>query len=72
MKGNLNLEKYYRIQDYPDHVSGTAVLARILDGLGFRFYWATQGLRAEDYAFRLAGDVMNIEEFAMHVWQLMN
>jgi hypothetical protein len=66
------LGEYYRIPDYPTRVSSAAILARLLDGLGFRFYWATDGLRQEDYTFRPAADVKSIEELTMHVWQLMN
>jgi hypothetical protein len=66
------LDEYHQIPDYPDHVSGAAVLARMLDGLGFRFYWATQGLRPEDYAFRPAKDTMSIGELVAHIWELVN
>ena len=66
------MDEYYWIPTYPDHLSGTSVLTRLLDGLGFRFYWATEGLRAEDYAYRPAEDTMSIEELAIHVWALMN
>jgi len=66
------LDEYNHIPDYPDHVSGATVLARMLDGLGFRFYWATQGLRPEDYAFRPAKDTMSIGELVAHVWELVN
>ncbi len=66
------MDEYYRIPAYPDHFSGTSVLARMLDGLGFRFYWATEGLRAEDYAFRPAKDTMSIGELVVHVWSLVN
>jgi hypothetical protein len=66
------LDEYYRIPTYPDHLSSTSVLTRLLDGLGFRFYWATEGLRTEDYAYRPAEDTMSIEELAIHVWALMN
>ncbi len=66
------MDEYYRIPDYPDHISSTAVLARMLDGLGFRFYWATEGLRAEDYEFRPAEDTMSVGELVIHVWSLMN
>ena len=59
-------DEYYRIPGYPDHLSSTAVLARMLDGLGFRFYWATEGLRAR------VGDIMSIGELAVCIWQLMN
>lgn len=66
------MDYYYRIPDYPGELSAATVLVRMLDGLGFRFYWATDGLRREDYAFRPAADTMSIEELVMHVWQLMN
>jgi len=66
------MDKYYRIPDYPDHLSSSSVLTRMLDGLGFRFYWATEGLRPEDYSFRPAPDTKSIEELVMHVWGLMN
>jgi hypothetical protein len=44
----------------------------MLDGLGFRFYWATEGLRTEDYDFRPAKDMMSIGELVKHVWSLVN
>ena len=66
------MDEYYRIPKYPDNLSSTTVLTRLLDGLGFRFYWATEGLRLEDYTFRPAEDTMSIEELVMHIWALMN
>lgn len=66
------MDEYYRIPSYPDHLSSGSILTRLLDGLGFRFYWATDGLRLEDYSFRPADDTMSIEELVMHVWALMN
>ena len=66
------MDEYYRIPKYPDHLSSTSVLTRLLDGLGFRFYWATEGLSTEDYAYRPAKDTMSVEELAIHVWALMN
>lgn len=47
-------------------------MQRLLDGLGFRFYWATEGLRVEDYSFRPADDVMSIRELVKHIWGLVN
>jgi hypothetical protein len=66
------LDKYHRIPNYPNNLSSTSVLTRLLDGLGFRFYWATEGLRPDDYAFRPAEDTMSIGELVIHVWTLMN
>ena len=66
------MDKYHRIPNYPNNLSSTSVLTRLLDGLGFRFYWATEGLRPDDYAFRPAEDTMSIGELVIHVWTLMN
>jgi len=45
---------------------------RLLDGLGFRFRWSTEGLSEDDYGFRPAPDCMSIEELVDHVWDLVN
>ncbi len=66
------MDLFYEIPEYPDDVSGTSVLVRLLDGLGFRFRWSTEGLGEDDYEFRPAPDCMNIEELVRHVWRLVN
>jgi len=43
---------FREIPAYPESYSAESVVARMIDGLGFRFYWATEGLRPEDLAFR--------------------
>ena len=43
---------YYEIPENPDFFSAETVAARMIDGLGFRYYWATEGLRPEDLAFK--------------------
>jgi hypothetical protein len=66
------MDLFYEIPNYPENVSGTSVLVRLLDGLGFRFRWSTEGLSDEDYTFRPAPDCMSIEELVRHVWRLVN
>jgi hypothetical protein len=66
------MDLFYEIPDYPENISGTSVLVRLLDGLGFRFRWSTEGLSDEDYEFRPAPDCMSIEELVRHVWGLVN
>lgn len=66
------MDHFYEIPEYPEGVSATSILTRLLDGLGFRFHWATEGLRPEDYAFRPAEDVMSVTELVRHVWGLVN
>lgn len=65
--------EYYRIiPAYPTEISAGTILTRLLDGLGFRFYWATEGLRKTDYEFRPSPDCMSIEELVRHIWGLVN
>jgi len=66
------MDLFHRIPPYPNAVSGTTTLVRLLDGLGFRFRWSTEGLNKEDYSFRPAPDSMSIEELVDHVWGLVN
>ena len=63
---------YYHLPDPPDTVSGASVLARMVDGLGFRFRWATEGLREDDYTFRPAEQCKSIREQTEHIWGLVN
>ena len=66
------MERFYEITDYPDGVTGANVLNRVLDGLGFRFYWSTEGLGDSDYSFRPSPDSRSVEEIVRHVWGLVN
>ncbi len=43
---------YAEIPAVPKKYNACTVAARMLDGLGFRYYWATEGLRPEDLAFK--------------------
>ena len=66
------MDPFHEIPDYPENVSGSSVLVRMLDGLGFRFRWSTEGLKDGDYQFRPAPDCMSIGELVRHVWGLVN
>jgi hypothetical protein len=46
------------------------VFARVVDGLAFRYYWATEGLRPEDYEFRPGPASMATKELLKHVLHL--
>ncbi len=54
----------------PDALDGTTVLARLVDGLAFRYYWATEGLRPEDFTFRPGPDSMSTLELLKHILYL--
>lgn len=46
--------------------SGT-ISARMIEGLGFRYYWATEGLRTEDLAFKPGEDSRSAMETIVHI-----
>ncbi|MCO6492937.1 MAG: hypothetical protein J5I98_31250 [Phaeodactylibacter sp.] len=58
---------YYEIPPYPEAYTAGAVAARLADGLGFRYYWATEGLRPEDLRFRPNETARTAEETLAHI-----
>ncbi|MBK7407178.1 MAG: DinB family protein [Saprospirales bacterium] len=58
---------YREIPAYPDTFSAENVAARMIDGLGFRFYWATESLRPEDLAYKPSPDARTCEETIDHI-----
>ena len=43
---------YKEIPSYPANYTQGKVISRMIDGLGYRFYWATENLRALDLNFK--------------------
>jgi len=58
---------YYQIPDYPTEYTACTVAARMVDGLGFRYYWATEGLRQEDLIFKPNAEARTSEETIDHI-----
>ena len=54
----------------PNHYSAGTVASRLLDGLGFRYYWATEGLRPVDLAFRPSPEARTSQETLEHIYAL--
>lgn len=52
------------------YTSGT-LMGRMTDGLGFRFYWATQGLTNENLSFKAGEESRTIGETIDHVYTLV-
>jgi hypothetical protein len=61
---------YYEIPKQPDTFTAGGVASRMIDGLGFRFYWATEGLRAEDLAWKPGNDTRTAEETITHIYEM--
>lgn len=63
---------YYEIPEYPFEYNECTVIARMIDGLGFRYYWATEGLRPEDLSFKPSEKARTSEETIDHILGLTN
>jgi hypothetical protein len=61
----------FRIPDAPDGFDGAGVMTRVVDGLAFRYRWATEGLRPEDFEFRPGPTSMTTRELMKHVLHLV-
>jgi hypothetical protein len=48
------------------------VLGRMIDGLGFRYYWSTEGLRVEDLKYQPKGAGRSSQETVTHLYDLSN
>ena len=63
---------YRQIPAYPEKYNACTVAARLIDGLGFRYYWATEGLREEDLSFRPGKDARTINQTLDHIRGLVS
>ncbi len=63
---------YREIPPYPEKYTAGTVVSRMIDGLGFRYYWATQGLTDEDLAYKPSESNRTIGETVDHIFNLSN
>jgi len=63
---------YRELPDYPENYSAGSMASRMIDGLGFRFYWATEGLREEDLAFRPNEASRSTDETIDHILSMIH
>ena len=63
---------YYEIPEAPEAFTAGTVAARAVDGLGFRYYWATESLRQEDLDFKPNAEARSSMETIEHIYGLSN
>ncbi len=63
---------YHNIEEYPETYTQGTVVARMVDGLGFRYYWATEDLRPEDLSYRPSESGRTSSETIEHLYGLSN
>lgn len=62
---------YREMPDYPENYTAGSMASRMVDGLGFRFYWATEGLREADLEFRPGEASRSTEETVDHMFYMI-
>jgi hypothetical protein len=67
----LNELPYYRIPEPPKGISAKGILIRLIDGVGFRYRWATEGLRLDDMDFQPCDTSMKVRELLSHIHSLL-
>lgn len=63
---------YYELPEYPETFTAGTMAARMIDGLGFRFYWSSEGLTEKDLEYRPNEDVRSTRETIDHILNLSN
>lgn len=58
---------YYEIPEAAKEFTPGATASRMVDGLGFRYYWATEGLTAKDLAFKPNAEARTTSETIDHI-----
>ena len=63
---------YHQIPPMDESYTAQNTVARMVDGLAFRYYWSTEGLRAEDLAYQPAGKGRDCQQTVLHLYDLSN
>jgi len=61
---------YREIPTAPEQYTAANVASRMIDGLGFRYYWASEGLREEDLDFKPSMEARSTEETLRHIYDM--
>ncbi len=61
---------YYEIPDYPKEFTAGTMAARMVDALGFRYYWASDSLTQKDLVYKANADGRSLNETIQHIYDL--
>jgi len=70
MNAQDNNLPFYEIGEYPSEYSEINVVSRMIDGLGYRYYWATESLSEKDLNYKPSDDSRSTFELVEHIYNL--
>lgn len=59
---------YHQIPEAPKEYTAGNILGRLLDGLGYRYHWATKNLNETDLAYKTTDKGRNILQTLEHIY----
>ena len=63
-------EYFKDISEYPTEINNGNIISRMINGLGYRYYWATEKLRENDLRYRPSKDAYSTKETMVHIFTL--
>lgn len=63
---------FKELSSYPDSFSGSTVLLRILDGIGFRYYWGTEDLNEKDISYTPGNGGRTLLQTLDHLYNMLD
>ena len=61
---------FFEIPEAPKEISSSSVTARLIQGVGFRYFWATENLTEKDLQYRPSIDAQSSYETLEHIYSL--
>ena len=61
---------FHSISQPPKEYNASNSISRMIEGLGFRYYWATEGLRSKDLNYRPSQEAKSTIETLKHLYVL--
>ena len=63
-------EYFKDISEYPNEINNGNIISRMINGLGYRYYWATEKLKENDLRYRPSKDAYSTKETMVHIFTL--
>ena len=63
-------EYFKDISKYPTEINNGNIISRMINGLGYRYYWATEKLKENDLIYRPSTNAYSTKETLVHIFTL--
>ena len=64
------MQQFKELNGYPTSMSATTALSRLTEGIGFRYYWGTEGLTDADVSYSPGNEGRTVYETTDHIYYM--